>query len=393
MKRTELPKNHLEPIQWRRVFLLSSAHFVNDSYHGFVAPLLPVLMTTLGLSLTYVGVLTSIQALTSSLSQFAFGHFADRIKSPWMVVTGPVVTATFLGLIGILKKYELIVIVLIFAGLGTAAFHPQGAMFAAKASGRQRGLGMSIFVTGGSAGHAMGALIILPIVTFWGMQYSVVTISFGILISILLFINLPSLPQSPISSHKSENPVLPIVSKKPLILLAFIVTIRAFMIVGFITFIPVFLHSRNVSLLLSGSAITVFELSGAAGALLGGPISDRIGRKPVILYSLLLPIPLLYLFTISFGIIAFLILGLAGLLLHSSIPVAIVLGQDLYPQRVNTITSVLMGVAWGLGGLLVSPLGMFADRYGLQSALQILTLFGLTAVFASLFLSETKKND
>ncbi len=393
MKRTALPKNPTDPIQWKRVLLLSYAHFVNDSYHGFVAPLLPVLMETLGLSLTYVAILTSVQSLTGSLSQLVFGHLADRMKGPWFAIAGPFMTALFLGSIGLLKRYEFIVIALVFAGIGTAGFHPQGAMFAAKASGRQRGLGMSIFVTGGSAGHALGALIILPIVTLLGMQYSVITIIFGFLASLLLYINLPSLPQSPVLSHKSENRLKPVRSKMPLLLLAFIVMVRAFMIVGFITFIPVFLHNRNVPLLLSGAAITVFELSGAAGALFGGPVSDRLGRKSVILFSLLLPIPLLYLFTVTTGFLAFVLLGLAGVLLYSSIPVAIVLIQDLYPHRVNTVTSVLMGVSWGLGGMLVSPLGVFADRFGIQPALQLLAFLGLPAIIAAFFIKENSQNE
>lgn len=389
--RKPLPASNDEPMQTGRVFLLALAHFLNDTYNGFVAPLLPILMTRIGFGLTLAAALTSIQAVFNSLSQPLFGHFADKMKRPYMTILGPLVTAVFLGSIGLCKSYLAIVVVLIFSGLGTAAFHPQASVFASRASGNRKGLGMSIFVTGGSAGHSLGPIIILPIVTMLGLQYSTLTIFYGLVISLLVFIFIPPLATAP----KHVPPLKMTIKTKHrnfvLFLLWIIVTIRAFIIVAFITFIPIYLHNKNLPLLLSGSAITFFELSGAAGALFGGAASDYFGRRNVIFLSVVLSLPFLWLFLYSNGFLSFLALALSGVILYSSIPVNIVMAQELFPNKANTVSSVMMGLAWGIGGLFVTPLGSLAERIGIGSALNLVVFVGIFAALAALMLPRIRR--
>jgi len=387
-----LPSSEHEPMQMGRVLLLSFGHFVNDAYNGFVAPLLPILMIKLQFGLTMAAVLTSIQAVFNSLSQPLFGHFADKMRRPYMTIFGPLVTAIFLGSIGICQSYATIVIVLVFAGLGTAAFHPQSAVFAAQASGNRKGLGMSIFVTGGSAGHSFGPLIILPIVTTLGLGYSPITIIFGLIISALLFLFIPPLSKAPAHAQQERIALRSKHRNSALFLLWIIVTIRAFMIVGLITFIPIYLHEKNLPLIISGSAITIFELSGATGSLFGGALSDRFGRKTIIFLSVILSLPFLWLFIHLNGILSFLSLAVGGLVLYSSIPVNIVMAQELFPNRVNTVSSVMMGLAWGIGGLLVTPLGSLAEHIGLDNALNYLILTGVIATVAAALLPKARRN-
>ena len=380
----------MDKMQADRVALLSCAHFLNDAFHGFVAPLLPMLMIKIGFGITQAALLTSIQSIFTSLSQPLFGHVADRIRRPIMTAWGPLVTAVFLGSIGLVNSYTAIVIILILAGIGTSAFHPQSAMLAGRAGGNRGGLAMSIFITGGSAGHSLGPMIILPIVTYLGLAYTPLTMIPGILISLLLFRNLPVLAhppaQRPAAAQHRTAPGL----WKVLVLLYFIVTVRALLVSGFITFLPIYLHQKSFSLLLAGSAITIFELSGSMGSLVGGHISDRVGRKILVILSVSVPLPFLWLFLHSNGPTAFVFLALSGFFLFTSVPVVIIMAQELYPQRVNTVSSMMMGMAWGLGGLLVSPMGALADRIGVGQTLQILIFCALPALIASFFLKESK---
>jgi MFS transporter, FSR family, fosmidomycin resistance protein len=385
---TEIKTNKLQAGQ---VALLSSAHFLNDAFHGFMAPLYPVLISTIGISISQVALLTSIQSLFTSFSQPIFGHIADRIRRPVMTVWGPLITAIFLGSIGLAKSYLAIVLIIVMAGIGTSSFHPQSAMLVGRAGGNRRGLAMSIFVTGGSAGHALGPLIILPIVTYLGLKYSPITIIPGVIISLLLYKNLPSLPQTPNDSFPVKEKGFQKGPWKTLMVLYFIVTVRAFLISGFITFLPIYLYKKSFSLLLSGSAITVFELTGSIGSLVGGHLSDRLGRKAIILLSVTLPLPLLWLFMHQNGLLAFIFLAVSGFFLFSSVPVVIIMAQELYPHRVNTVSSFVMGMAWGIGGLLVSLMGVLADRIGVEQTMQILLLIALPVILASFYLKETKK--
>ncbi|MBN2410341.1 MFS transporter [candidate division KSB1 bacterium] len=386
-----LPRSIQEPMQKDRVALLSAAHFINDIYPGFIPPLLPLLMSRVGFGLSAAGVLVSIMSVFNSLAQPFFGHIADRSKTPYLVIFGPMVTAVFMGFIGFLNSYESILLFVILSSLGTAAFHPQAAVYAGRAGGNKSGLGMSIFVTGGSAGHALGPIIIVPIVTLWGLKSALSTVFLGLTISVILFYTLPKLRYI---SAKDSYQIVRNGYARPRYAIAFlwiIVTIRAFIICAFITFLPIYLHNKSYSLFLSGSAITVFELSGSVGALVAGSMSDFFGRKKIIVFSLVFALPGLFLFLKFTGILSFVFLAAAGLFIYSSIPVAIIMAQELFPARVNTVSSFMMGVSWGVGGLLVAPFGILADKIGIQNAMVYLIYIGIMAAIAAMFLPETYK--
>ncbi len=391
-RKEPLPASSQEPMQVDRVAVLSAGHFVNDVYPGFVPPLLPLLMEKIGFGLPLAGALISFMSVFNSLAQPVFGHIADKTKHPYLVVFGPLVTAIFLGCIGVLNSYGMLVLFVIISGLGTAAFHPQSAVYTTRASGRRAGLGMSIFVTGGSAGHALGPIIIIPIVTYLGLQYSLITMIFGILISGFMFLTLPSFEHVPVRQKSASLPKLDFKKHSSLVFLWVIVSVRAFIIVGFITYLPIYLHNKSFSLFISGSAITLFELSGAVGSMIGGSLSDYLGKKRIIVLTLFLSLPCLYLFLQLQGVLAFLMLALAGVFIYGSIPVVIIMAQELYPSRVNTVSSLMMGVSWGVGGLLVTPLGWYADKFGMKSAFMVLIILGVMAAIAAMFLPDTRKH-
>lgn len=380
-----------EKTRFNDVFLLSAAHFVNDTYPGFIAPLLPLLMQKMGFGLTLAAVLTSIQALFNSTAQVFFGHYGDKMRHPYLVIWGPLITAVFLGIIGWIPNYTLLIILVIVSGLGTAAFHPQAAVYVSHASNSNRGLGMSIFVTGGSAGHALGPIIILGIVTAWGLEYSPLTISYGLLITLVLMTRIKPLAVAPVMQERSREKVPHRFQR--LLLLICIVTVRAFIISAFITFLPIFLHQKQYSLFLAGSGITVFEIAGAVGALAGGFLSDRFGRRNVIIASFLFSMPFLWLFLTQQNNLIFLYLIVGGMILYSAIPVVIVMAQELFPHRINTVSSMTMGLSWGMGGLLVTPLGALAEKTGVQQALVLLIGFAILPMICAMFLPETTRSD
>ena len=377
-------------MQTRKVLLLSAGHFINDSYNGFVAPLLPLLMAKLGFSLTLAGLIISVQAMSTSLTQPLFGHLADKLRHPFFVYLGPLVTAIFLSCIGICPSYTLLLIIIMLAGIGTSAFHPQAAALAGVASGNRLGLGMSIFVTGGSAGYSLGPVIILPIVTTLGLDWTFIAVLPGMVISFLLFrsASRSRLEHRTRGLHSSISHSIK--RRWALIFLMIIAIVRAFVISGFTTFIPIFLKEKGFPIMLAGAAITVFHISGAFGALSGGGISDRFGRKPVIITSLFLAIPMLFLFLSINGPISLFFLGMAGFMFLSSIPVNIIMAQELFPNRAGTVSSLIMGLGWGIAGLIVTPLGALADTIGVERALYYLTFVCLIGIAAALPLPNTK---
>ncbi|HOZ21588.1 MAG TPA: MFS transporter [bacterium] len=394
MTGTDAPKNgDLKPR--RTILLLSMGHFANDAYPGFIAPLQPLLMQQANYGLTLAGLLTSIASVSGSIMQPVFGLWADKLRRPWLVIFGPLVTALLFGSIGWWHSWYGLATVILLGGLGTAAFHPQAAALAGKA-GREikgrSGLIMSLFVTGGNAGHALGPVIILSVVSLWGLGFSMVTAILGIASALLLW---RMLPRQPVPREQGSRPSLSWALVKDsrfgsLVLIWLVVVMRAFVVSGLLTFAPIYLTGKGYSIMMAGSANTLFEISGAFGSILGGALSDRIGRKEVIAISMAGAFPTLWLFMHSGSLLSLVMLAAGGFFIYSSISVNIVMGQDLFPRQAGTISSLMMGMGWGIGGLCVTPLGAVAERIGVDAALNGLIFVTLAGLAAALFIPAGK---
>jgi FSR family fosmidomycin resistance protein-like MFS transporter len=356
-----------------RLALLAFAHFTIDAYSSFFSPLLPLLVTKLDLSMTRVGTLVALASLASSLSQPLFGWLADRIRRPWFVAFGPLTAAVFLSLIGLAPGYGALVALLMLGGIGVAAFHPQAAALSSGLAER-RAMAMSVFVTGGTLGFALGPLYAVSIVGTFGLERTWIAAIPGLLVSGLLlawFMRVQAQAKRPVTRPRLAG-LLPV--WRPLTLLYFAVVCRSAVSYGFMTFLPLHLHARGWGVAQGGSVLTAYLVSGALGGFLGGWLADRWGGRRVVLRSFVLATPLYF---------AFLFLpdgpGITGLVigsffLQASLPVNVVMGQELSPAHASTISSLLMGAAWGLGALLIGPVGALADVHGLRAALLALAL-------------------
>ncbi len=378
-------------MQTGRVLGLSMGHFINDMYVGFLAPLLPLIIDKLGISITLAAGLMSILSIFTSLAQPVFAFIADKIRRPYMVILGPLMTAIFFSAIGWAHSYATLVVVIILGGIGTAAFHPQAAAFVGKSSGRQSGLAMSVFVTGGSGGYYMGPVVIMSIVTWLGLEYSFVSIVPGVLIAAILFFILPKLPHAP-NRHAQVHGHIEIPHQvRAIVFLYFISMIRSFLISGFNTFIPIYMEEQHYSPMMFAVALTAFGIPGAVGSLFGGALSDRFGRRTTIFTTIAVSLPFFGLFLALDGLPSLVGLAVAGFAIYSSVPVVIIMAQELFPGRVNVASSLVMGLSWGVAGVMVTPLGALAERIGLSNALTLLILLGVVSCVLTLFLPETKR--
>jgi FSR family fosmidomycin resistance protein-like MFS transporter len=360
-----------------RLAMLAFAHFTIDAYSSFFSPLLPLLVTKLQLSLTLVGTLVALASISSSFSQPVFGLLADRVHRPWFIAFGPLVAAAFLSAIGVAPTFTALLALLMLGGLGVAAFHPQAAALSREVSPRPA-MAMAIFVTGGTLGFALGPLLAVSVVGVFGLERTWVAALPGLLVAGVLlawFARVgPRRRDAGTRPRLAElRPVL-----RPLTLLYFVVVCRSAVSYGFMTFLPLYLHRRGWSVAQGGSMLTVHLVFGAIGGFMGGWLADRWGGRRVVVRSFVLAAPLYlgFLFLPDWRGLVCLVLG--GFFLQSSLPVNVVMGQELSPQHSSTISSLLMGAAWGVGALLIGPIGALADARGLHAAL--LTLAGLLAV-------------
>lgn len=360
------------------VLLLASAHFIVDGFSNIYAPLLPLLIPRLNLSLAAAGTLQMCFMLASAVAQLGFGHIADRWRPRALVIAGPLVAVSILSLVGLASSSWMLGFVLIAGGLGAAAFHPPAAALVHRLGGERAGFAMSFYITGGSLGFSLGPLIFAPFAERYGLAWTPVLMVPALAVLALV---LPRVPAIEGLGDRGDLPgfraLLPY--KNPLTLLYLIVVTRTLAALSFAVFMPVMLTRRGMSLTDAGIAIGVYFFVSSVGGFLGGPLADRWGPRNVMIWSLVLAVPFLALAPMQTGWTFVVLVSLGGFLLQSTLPVNVTFGQMIAPISAATVSSLMMGFAWGMSGLIVPLVGMLADRIGIERALVAMAFLPLVS--------------
>jgi FSR family fosmidomycin resistance protein-like MFS transporter len=183
-----------------------------------------------------------------------------------------------------------------------------------------------------------------------------------------------------------------------LAILYLVVMLRASAATMFTTFVPILFERRGEPLVLGGFMVFGFTMAGAASGLLGSALADRIGRRALTVTSLALGAPALYLFLHATGAARIVLLFACGGCILSALPVNIVMAQRLLPRHASTVSGVVMGLAWGIGGLAATGLGALADQWavtmgevnGLARAMDLTPLVPLAGAVLALALPGSR---
>ncbi|MFB0505312.1 MAG: MFS transporter [Thermodesulfobacteriota bacterium] len=360
--------------------VLASAHMITDVYNNFLPPLMPLLIEKMNLSLTLAGSLVTIRAIASFFTQPAVGYISDRTEMRIFVLFGPLVTGTFIGLLGIASSYWFLALCLILGGIGHSALHPQSAAMIGDIGGRRAGLFMSVWMIGGTLGMALGPLIVTVAVSMFGLSGTVYTIVLALLITVFLIRFLPTSPSRKGlgDAYSLRTHLLPRIGA--LAVLWFLAVIRTATGMSFMSFLSVLLIQKGFPLFISGLAVSLFTGGGALGSFIGGMLSDYVGRKKVMLASFSLSPVILFLFLKSHGIPSLGFLIIAGICMWGTVPVLIVAAQEIAPKSRTLVSSMMMGLGWGVGSVFVTATGLLGDTVGLEKALQWILVLPLIGV-------------
>jgi MFS transporter, FSR family, fosmidomycin resistance protein len=372
------------------VLLMASAHFMVDGYGNIYAPLLPLLIPKLNLTLAAAGTLTMLYQMAASVAQVGFGHLADRWRPRLLVMAGPVLAIAVLSLVGVAPTVFWLAVTLVVGGLGAAAFHPPAAALAHRLGGSRPGLAMSVHITGVSLGFSLGPLMFAPAAQHFGLEWTPLLALPGLLVIAFFLSRVP-----PIELHPHDRGGFRALRPyaQPLALLYTIVLLRTLTSLAFATFVPVMLTRRGLSVGQAGAIVAVYLFASGAGGLLGGPTADRFGPRRMIALSLVLSTPFLAAAPLLSGWMFVVALAFGGFFLQSTLPVNVTFGQSLAPVSAATVASLMMGFAWGTGGLSVPIVGMLADRYGIERTLLGLAVVPLAAACCALPLPRNPVDD
>ena len=374
---------------------LAVGHGTVDLYGSFIFPLLPLFAERFDLSLTLVGSLVSIVFVADGLSQPFFGYVGDQMRRPWMAMLAPLWVAAVTGFLGVATGYGMLVILVVLSGTGRSAYHPEGAASVTQYAGRHKGFTMSLFTAVGELGYALGPILATALIALGGVRGIMYAMPLGLGVTALVYMVVFRDETFRPASWKPPplNEVLATLARnrRNLMRLWLIVVIRNVVDLSVLGFLPVLLTLQGWSTLRTGFMISVFLFGGVLGGIVGGWVSDRLGEGPVIVGSLVAGLVILELAFLLPGIwgTSFLILGSSCLV--SNNPVTIALAQRFAPGSAATASSLMLGLGWGTGGLVVTLVGVVADRIGLIGALRIVTLCLMIAIPLAMTLPRSAK--
>lgn len=347
------------------VTMIGAGHFVHDLFTAFVAPVLPEIIKVMQITLFQAGALSAIMQAPSLLNPF-LGYLDDRRNLRWLMILAPGITATLMSSIGLAPNYASLVLLLLFAGVSIAAFHSTAPARLARISGKNVGRGMSFFMGGGELGRSLG-----PLVAVWGLTTftlkGILPISvIGWAASFILWLRFG---RSELIQQKIKfNGVIAPQAWRFFVPAMVIALLRGLMISGISLYLPTLLEGEGATLWAAGSALALYQLAGAAGALLGGTLSDRFGRHRMLAFTMGGASLLLLVFLANDGWLTVPLLLVIGLLNLTFQPIMLALVQDNFPEHrsmANGIYMTLSFLAFSGGSLAVGALG---DQYGLRSA-------------------------
>jgi FSR family fosmidomycin resistance protein-like MFS transporter len=352
---------------------LSAGHFAVDFASGSVPALIPFLTSRFHLGYALAAMLLLATTVSSSLAQPLFGMWSDRRGALWLIPGGVAVAAAGICVAAVSPVYVLVLVFVFLGGLGVAAFHPEGAKFAAYASGDRRASGMSYFNIGGNAGYALGALTTGQLVVWLGLGGGSLAMVPVALVAVALMGTLPRL-----SGLKGEAAVrgaraaadLP----RAMAQLSFVIGLRGVAWFTLQAFVPLWMVSHGHSKADGTRLLFLMLLAGAVGTLVLGPVADRIGLRRTLVLTQAGIAPMVLLFVYVGGAAGTVALMLVGVCVVGSFGVTMVLSQLYLPSNIGMASGLAVGLTMGVGGIAAVVLGAVADAFDLRLALTIAAL-------------------
>ena len=377
------PAAEADHFQTGHVLTISAGHAVHDTYSAFLPSLLPVFIENLALSNAQAGLLTVFMQGPSLLQPF-IGHLADRINLRTLFILAPAVTAVMMSLLGTASTYGFLALFLVVVGLSSASLHAVGPVIAGNRSGKNLGRGMGFWMVGGELGRTLGPIVIVSAIQLLTLKGTPWLMLVGLLTSAILYARLRDGPTRPPNAGQGLPWQQALRAMRPLLIpLTGILVARAFMMSALTTYLPTFLSEEGAALWLAGAALSVLEGAGVAGALLGGSISDRLGRRVVLFTSMLVTPLLMFAFLAINGWLQFPLLLMMGFTALSVTPVIMAMVQESFPKNRALANGVYMALGFTIRSGMIVAWGALGDWLGLRlafAASAVIPLLGLPLV-------------
>lgn len=385
------PANQNNPVYVMMV-LIGVCHLINDTMQSVIPAMFPLLERDMGLSYTQLGLISFTLNMFASVLQPVVGFVTDKKPMPYALPIGMVSSFVGLAMLILAPNYWMIVVSVLFLGLGSAVFHPEGSRVSFMSAGNKRGLAQSIYQVGGNSGQALAPLISAFLILPFGM-YGASVILVLTAIGIFMLTKIALWYKARLEEEKLANVKKVLISSLPpltkkqvgiaLGLLFTVIFARSFYTTNITNFYVFYLLEEYGLTIKEGQLlIFLFLACGVVGTFFGGPLSDRIGRKNVILLSVVAPIPLcLALPFVPLWLVVVLLIAI-GSLIMISFSVTVVYAQELVPSKIGTMAGLTVGLSFGMGAIGAVAIGLLMDVVGIEKTIVVISLLPLLMLVA-----------
>ncbi|MFW6721246.1 MFS transporter [Streptomyces sp. MAR4 CNY-716] len=357
----------------RPLTLLSVGHACVDVYQGAVAALVPYFVAERAYSYAAASGVVLAASLLSSVVQPLFGVLTDRRPLPWLLPVSTLAAGAGVALAGVSGSYAATLAVVALSGVGVAAYHPEAARVARRASAGSH-TAMGWFSLGGNLGFATAPPLVAAVAAAGGLRASPLLVLPALAGAVLCAAALRALrPYAPGGPAAGTGPAGAPAGRDDWASFARLtgaVVCRSVVFVGLSAFVALHVPGRTAGGAAAGTAaLFVLYLGGAVGTVAGGRLASRFGRLPVVRWSYALAGPAVagVVFVPGPALYVFVALTSAGLYVPFSLHIT--LGQDYLPRHVGTAGGVTLGLAVSAGGLAGPLIGALADATSLTVAL------------------------
>lgn len=364
-----IPKT--QSINIKIIFALTLVHFTGDFYSSFISPIFPAFVEKLSLSMTQVGIIAGTMRFLAFIVQPSVGYVADRYPSRLFALGGLLLTVLFIPLSGLSPSFVVLILLLAIGSVGSSMFHPSITGMVPIYAGKKSGFSMSIFNTGGTLAFGVGPLFITWFVAQYGLSAMPATMLIGLGVLIYLYKVLPMPEEEGLKNSGFIDSLKDSLGEvwKAVLLIWCVMVLRATVGQSFMTFMPVLLAQKGYPLVAVGGVTSLFVVAGTLSGLAAGYLSDKTGFKPIFYWTHGLMTPTLLLFLNLSGNWIYPGAFIAGLFVLATLPIGVVMAQQLAPRGRSMVASLMMGFAYGLGGVISPVIGKLSDLFSIQSVL------------------------
>ncbi len=394
MSKTETVRALSTPVSyWGRLAANSSAHLTEHLFNGVIAVILPLITSSLGLSLAQAGMLASARTLMAGVASFPSGFFAD-LASRRNLLLGLCIGVIGLASLGLsaVSSFPLLMIFMGLSGLGGGGFHPQSLAILSARYRDRRAFALGVHDSSANLGEVLGPLTIGLLLNFfdWRTTLQIWAIP-GLAIGVMYAIfggegNVVAVARGREYRRALWEDVL---KNKTVFALVAVSTLRAMGQTALGVFLPLYLllHLKLTAAAAGAYMSILFLFAGAAPAVVGW-ISDRFGHKLlIVVFSMLSVVAIVAIPYLGSGFVLACGLGALGALLWALRPVIVSAAMEAAPQHLTgSIIAFIYGANMGVSFLAPILAGIVADAYGLPTALSSIALFPFAASVLTLLL-------